>query len=372
MSIELSPDQAKAFEALTSWYAARKAGTGPQTMTMGGYGGTGKTTILNNYCQHLVATYPGIRVAVVSFTGKAVDVLRKKIKAPVSISTIHSLMYEATETSWKRRKTLPVDIIVNDEGSMTNAAIYKDMLSYNVPILVVGDHGQLPPIGDTFNLMENPMVRLEKIHRQAEGNPIIQLSQEIRHTGKISLGKHGASVVVALKGTAEADEILSRALLAEDDSMIITATNAARGGLNRDIVQTKAGVRFKDHPFDGARVICLRNNNQIGVFNGQQFTVKSTEARGKDKIAYLVDDAGDTTRVYMATDGFFAYSTPKYRRHQQTVPFDYGYALTCHKAQGSQARRVFVLGSGFGEDDMRRRWLYTAVTRAEEELYVVL
>ena len=53
--------------------------------------------------------------------------------------------------------------------------------------------------------------------------------------------------------------------------------------------------------------------------------------------------------------------------------FDFGYALTVHKAQGSQAKRVVVFEERFPkmDDDTFRRWLYTAVTRAEEELYII-
>jgi exodeoxyribonuclease-5 len=59
------------------------------------------------------------------------------------------------------------------------------------------------------------------------------------------------------------------------------------------------------------------------------------------------------------------------------VPADFGYALTCHKAQGSEWDRVLVYDEGTGSGVMRdpilrRRWLYTAVTRAKRELLWVV
>ena len=56
---------------------------------------------------------------------------------------------------------------------MVNEDIFKDLLSYNIPIIAVGDHVQLAPIEGMFNLMEKPQLRLENIHRQEENNPIM-------------------------------------------------------------------------------------------------------------------------------------------------------------------------------------------------------
>jgi len=64
------------------------------------------------------------------------------------------------------------------------------------------------------------------------------------------------------------------------------------------------------------------------------------------------------------------------RDRQQTLKgdlFDFGYAMTVHKVQGSQAKRVILFEERFPrmDDEMWRRWLYTGITRAQEELYLI-
>jgi exodeoxyribonuclease-5 len=91
------------------------------------------------------------------------------------VGTIHSLMYfpETDDVSgmilgWHRREWLEFDFIFVDEASMVGKEIWEDLLAYGVPIVAIGDHGQLPPIGkDNFNLMEDPEYVLTEIHRQA-------------------------------------------------------------------------------------------------------------------------------------------------------------------------------------------------------------
>ncbi|KKQ71073.1 MAG: Exodeoxyribonuclease V, partial [Candidatus Shapirobacteria bacterium GW2011_GWE2_38_30] len=147
-----------------------------------------------------------IRVAFASFTGKATRVLRGKLAEMEtvykedSIGTIHSLIYspivdtKKNIVGWKKKDEIEADLIVIDEGSMVDGTIWGDLVSYGLPIVVVGDHGQLPPIRGDFNLMERPMVKLEKIHRQAEKNPIIKVSMLAREEGKIPFEKFGNGV----------------------------------------------------------------------------------------------------------------------------------------------------------------------------------
>ena len=66
---------------------------------------------------------------------------------------------------------------------MTEAPVrlrFHDLLSFGLPVLFVGDHGQLEPIGTSAGLMADPHVRLETIHRQARGNPILRLATALR------------------------------------------------------------------------------------------------------------------------------------------------------------------------------------------------
>ena len=132
-------------------------------VTVGGRAGTGKTTVI----RHLVGLLP--RFAVCAYTGKAVNVLKSK---GVDARTIHSLIYKAyTDEERKVYFSLAADLgcdgIIVDEASMVSRSIYEDLRSFGKPLVFVGDHGQLEPVGDDFNLMRDPDYRLETIHRNA-------------------------------------------------------------------------------------------------------------------------------------------------------------------------------------------------------------
>ena len=73
----------------------------------------------------------------------------------------------------------------------------------------------------------------------------------------------------------------------------------------------------------------------------------------------------------MAAAGQFGAEKTLSSAPRKLALFDWGYAITCHKSQGSQAEKVLVIEEGWPtEPDMRKRWAYTAVTRAERELTV--
>jgi len=152
---------------------------------VGGYAGTGKTTLISLLRQLIYDQTPQKRVAFACYTGKAAQVLKSKLTEQNTIypqdfcGTIHSLMYTAQTDvdgkilAWRRNLTIPYDLLIVDEASMVTEDIWRDLCKYQLPIVAVGDHGQLPPIGGNFNLMENPQLRLEKIHRQEHNNRLL-------------------------------------------------------------------------------------------------------------------------------------------------------------------------------------------------------
>ena len=197
-SLALTQDQKRAQEAIFAWWRSRPK----QVLTMGGYAGTGKTTVIAETIKRL-AKRP--RIAFCCYTGKASDILREKLVKAGAIKngdycgTIHGLIYEKigedegddgkTEILWRKRDSVKADFLVVDEASMVSKEVWNDLSSYGVPILAVGDHGQLPPVGDKYNLMESPDVRLEIIHRQAQESPIVKLSLMAREVGRIPTGE---------------------------------------------------------------------------------------------------------------------------------------------------------------------------------------
>lgn len=378
--IKLSLDQKQALEQIYNW---TKKPIGAH-LTVGGYAGVGKTTLMAEYRRLLNQENKKLKVAFASFTGRATRVLANKLKAGEghykqdSVGTIHSLIYspilnnKKNIVGWKLKEELKTDLIMIDEASMIDEFIWKDLLSFKVPIVAVGDHGQLPPIKGNFNLMEQPMIRLEKIHRQAQDNPIIKLSFLARENGYIPVREFGPGVVKINKNNFD-DQLLNYS----PNTMILCGYNRTRVGLNQFIRQS-LGFESKE-PVPGDRVICLKNNHEKSIFNGMLGTIQTIKDKNKDwyQAEILMDEETQLFEGPIYKNQFGSETTQNFttKRINQLAGdlFDFGYGLTVHKAQGSQANKVIVFEERFPKMDelMWKRWLYTAVTRAEQELLVI-
>ncbi len=385
--IELSKDQQKSLNVLYDFVLANNFPK--KHLTLGGYAGTGKTTLIASLRKNLEKANPKIKVAFCAFTGKAVQVLKNKltlgnaIYKRDSISTIHSLIYRTIEDDrgavlgWikKEIEELDFDLIIVDEASMIDSKIWQDLNYYEIPIIAVGDHGQLPPISGGFNLMDKPELKLENIHRQAENNPIIKVSILAREEGKIPYQKWDKKVFKITMGEAFEyyDDLFSSY---NQDLLILCNFNNTRLRLNQAVRKYK---EFEEQtPMRNDRVICLRNNHEKYIYNGMQGFIKNIKT--KNELAYEVEIEMDgLDKNYSGLISKDQFNSPttlnninRSYKTQGLDLFDFGYALTVHKAQGSQAKKVvlFEERTKHQSDDDFRRWLYTAVTRAEEELLI--
>jgi exodeoxyribonuclease-5 len=132
------------------------------------------------------------------------------------------------------------------------------------------------------------------------------------------------------------------------------------------------------YPEVGDRVICLRNNQKVGIFNGMLGQISHIEPHSKDWYFAKIDmEDGFTFEGPILKEQFNNPQpinfTQNRRESLQGDLFDFGYAMTVHKAQGSQAKRIILFEERFPKMDEEkwRRWLYTGVTRAEEELFII-
>lgn len=387
--IEASREQKQILKSLLEWLTHPDQGF----ITFGGYAGTGKTTTIALFRQLLYKLQPKAKVAFCAYTGKAARVLQGTLAEykvtfnQDSVSTIHSLIYAPITskggqiTGWKRKANVAADLIMVDEASMVDEMIWQDLLSFNLPIMAVGDHGQLPPINTRFNLMKNPKLKLETIHRQAQGNPIIQLSIIARETGKIPISQFGPGVKKFNRyDSATGEEVEEILRQKNQDRLILTGFNHTRIKINQAV------RNFLDYegeaPRAGETLICLKNNWEKGIYNGM--TGQLT------KVIPLFDE--DNLHWYEAeikVDEGFTYSG-KVSAHQFNQPatltdshglkykalgdlWDFGYSLTVHKAQGSQAPKVLLFEerNKHMSDEDWSRWLYTGITRAQEELTII-
>lgn len=365
--ISLSEEQTFAVSQITSWV------TDPlntkKEFKLGGYAGTGKTTII----KHLLKNLPRqTKCRVSAFTGKACNVLGKK---GVAAQTLHSLIYDVehnTDGTVSFIKKYRLDgnpsLVIVDEASMVSCDLYDDLKSFNIKLLFVGDPGQLEPVGQNPNLMKQCDFVLSKIHRQAEKSPIITLANSIRTGGTL---KHISNLE---GGLVIKDKSLS-ADLATSHNQIICAKNATRTKLNERLRQflSKSG-----HMTVGEKIMVLKNSRQFAVFNGLILTVQ--EILHEDGFSWLLnleDEVGNKyrhlsvwKRPYTHPEEWFIKDKTKHPICPSKVIYtDYAYAITCHKSQGSEWDRVLVVDEWIPPAlwDMAR-WRYTAITRAAKHL----
>ena len=362
--MEWSPQQDAALKAVDRWLTKGDA----QVFRLFGYAGSGKTTLARHLAEHAHGD-----VAFAAFTGKAAHVLRQKGCA--GASTIHALIYRPAsdeeggdgELMFTLRHDAPAskaDLIVIDECSMVDEELGRDLLSFGKPVLVLGDPAQLPPVkGGGFFTEAEPDFMLTEIHRQAADNPIIRLSMQIREGHTPDIDAEGCRTVS--REALDSEQIL-------DADQVLVGTNRTRKRFNDRIRELKGHAEPTPEAME--KLVCLRNNKRKGLLNGGIWTVTLRKSPRGNKARMMVapEDGGKQVSIsvpkLMFTDG--PENVP-WTQKKGADEFDFGYALTVHKAQGSQWDKVVLFDESYAFRDHRKQWLYTGVTRAAEELILV-
>jgi exodeoxyribonuclease-5 len=365
--MKLAPQQDQAAKAVKEWLD--DPGRKP-FFYLAGYAGTGKTTIAR-----VLAEDAG-DVVFAAFTGKAALVLQSKGCDPAS--TIHSLIYKIANPDEPvpifvlNREDSPVkdaDLVIIDEVSMVGEELGRDLLSFGKPILVLGDPEQLPPIGgEGFFTAGEPDFMLTEVHRQAADNPIIRMSMDVREGRRLQAGSYGDSRVISR-------DILTTPTVLDADQVLVGKNMTRRlynGRMRKLLGFPEPSFMLND------RVICLKNNKEKGLLNGSIWRVAEIRWQEADETSMVVSplDAG-MVRIPTLVDTHHAWlrgeeNALDWREARRYQPFDFAYAVTVHKAQGSQWDNVclFDESATFRED--ARKWLYTGITRAAEKVTVVL
>ena len=432
-----SPAQAAAIRAIREWFETRTHEQ--QVFRLFGHAGSGKSTVLKFALDELGLSphrsakdgpcVPGVVTA--TFTGKAALVLSRK---GTLARTIHSLIYsaiEATEeeieaatqkireaedaarrlTGFERitaeagieamRQALSAmkhprfalnpqsdaadaRLIVLDEVSMVGEEMARDLMSFGKPILVLGDPGQLPPIkGEGAFTRDAPDVMLTEIHRQAAESAIIRLATMARKGEPIGFGTYDTHVAKLRKGDITPEQALR-------GGQLICGMNATRLQLN-NAMRAAAGFGGSFLPTGpGEKIICLKNQNDLGLINGMFITLEDIVDEGSLYFSAQVTDEdgrrvgpldaeGRPGRLRLYKGHFEDHIALDKRRHdrdwrakKRLTEASFGWAITAHKAQGSQWENVIVWDDGLGRTELdRRRWLYTAITRAERGLVLL-
>lgn len=392
--MELTEKQKQGLEIAVERYKNRQRYT-----VISGYAGTGKSTLVKFIIAALPDIDPEKDVVYTSFTGKATQVLQNKGNR--NTLTLHKLLYEShprPDGTFFRRPVpaIPYKIVVVDEISMAPKTLIEQLAKYNVYVLCLGDPFQLPPVdkNEDNHLLDHPHIFLDEIMRQEAESEIIQLTMKIRNGEPIENFK-GKQVQVL-----SADE-LSTGMLQWADQVLV-ATNATRITLNNQMRELNG---HSGDPEQGDKVICCRNyweDESLGgsaLVNGtigELDNVYQTFAR----IPYYIDGKGQKIDIVNAnfvsevdeiypsvmmdkklfTDGTKSldskteYKLGKNIKTRDLVPYEftYGYAITCHRAQGSEWDKVLVIEEKFPfSKEEHARWLYTACTRAAEKLVLI-
>lgn len=320
--------------------------------TLGGLAGTGKSTVVSYLMKYLR------NFACCAFTGKAAEVLRTK---GVNATTIHSLIYYPDDERdpngdvvFNKKNQLSCQGIIVDEASMVSKYIYDDLVSFGLPVIFVGDHGQLEPVGEDLNLMRNPDYKLETIHRNA--GDIAKFAHHLRAGNDAADFEESPLVKIVPKCDAYP-------MLSEVDQ-IICAFNNTRVSVNKYVRKVK-GLP-EDEPVVGDRVISLMNSRKLKIYNGTQGVIKRISPH---KMALMLS-TGVTVNAKHSLASFNALGK-RSDLYNYKHPFDYAYVVTCHKAQGSEWGRVLVIEQKSDLWD-HKRWAYTAASRAKEELIWVI
>jgi exodeoxyribonuclease-5 len=223
--------------------------------------------------------------------------------------------------------------------------------------------------------MAVPDLRLEEIHRQSAADPdglaILNIARWARERGHIPHGWYGPQAVKIRPA-----ELGATGLHPGDSDMILCATNRTRAYHND---QMRAWYGRSGPPQPGDVVICLRNNHAEGLFNGQRGVIREAGAarrRGDEDVRGMVIELDALDEPWQGDVALKCFGAPPETargiRDRDLALFDYGYALTVHKSQGSEADNVVVIEEGWppAGTETRARWLYTAVTRAKKSLTV--
>ncbi len=406
--IEYTPSQQAAIDAAVH-YVDNFEFERQEVFRLFGFAGTGKTTILKAIRDRIKR-----RAQFMAFAGKAAMVLASK--GCDGATTIHKNCYEPRGQAikhyqdelamWeampdggdknelgrsleKLKESLnrPAFILRDirefprdsawflDEVSQVNKEIGEDLLSFGFPIIACGDPAQLPPVaGEGFFTNAKPDIQLTEIHRQEAGNPVLKLATFVRQGGALRLpyGSMGDSKIV--RSLSPRDY--------KDYDQVLCGMNKTRIAANNAFRKMDGRKKVVEV---GEKLICLQNNYEVGVMNGSTWIVMEAIPLEMGRFKYYrcalksLDFVGEIlTNVLVHTMPFLEgtqhhqkFWTPMLTGRPEAVVMTYGYAITVHKAQGSQWDRIAIIDEWNRGDNHYKNWLYTAMTRAAKSMTVI-
>jgi exodeoxyribonuclease-5 len=414
----LSPDQEQAVDRVAAWWG----GSG-RRFVITGSAGTGKTRLIVEILARLGLTAG--QVALVAPTNKACDVLREKLPNNLgfrgAVSTFHSLLYkyrwpaawDGEDQNWeviahKTRKD-GVALLICDEASML-ADLDVEAMESSYRVVYLGDAAQLPAIVEdrvwkgrpaiASDILQSPDAVLTTIHRQSGGSSILDAADIVRNGEFLEPGLWDDDATQVLhEDDGHVDAAMFQQLLRDSDAVLV-ARNATRVRLNQLIRSIRGFERFPGDwlPKPGELLVAIERASdsdfagQPTLSNGQRLVVDRVVRLGEgvkkstgEPIDYVVVEAhcADDPTVrgtwpisqemlvgkHVVGDEVITKNIAGPR--SGVLRCDWAYALTVHKAQGSEWGRVLVVDHGAYDKVGQRQWNYVALTRARSTVTVV-
>lgn len=373
-----------------------------QVYEYGGAAGTGKTYTLYQICKD--SGIPMNKILPMAYTGAAATILRKK--GFINATTLHSGLFTPTEVpnpnyshlikesidhqfgipnipktilKFLPKKVLPgIELIVIDEGRMCPLHMKPIIESYGIPVIVTGDPHQLDPVGDKPAYLLGEYPELHELMRQDALSPIIYIAHRILNDEPIHTGLYGNKVLVIEDTDLTDNMILS-------SNLVLCGTNSTRDYWNNYIRENLLGFHGP-LPHYGERLICRRNNHSIEISgislaNGLLgFAASEPDGSTFNKKTFYMDFLPDILEepfMFLECD-YEYFSAPAKVRSKYNNPFnkgekfEYGYCITTHLSQGSEATKGIYIDEWLGNDiDLTRRLRYTGVTRFKDSMIYI-
>ena len=429
-NIILNNQQNEAKEKIINWFNNDKK----QIFVLSGYAGTGKTTLINYIINELnienqtaFVAPTGKAASALIRKGSNATTIHHLIYTPVEREYTKEVdgkivTYKKIDFS-KKYHIQNYKLIVVDEISMVNNNIFKDLLSYKIKILATGDGAQLPPVASELNyLLSTPDYCLTEIVRQAKDNPILYWANEVRNNHQLQFGNFDNKMIILDKKFLSKEEELN---LMKSVDQILCGKNETRKLLNEKYRKEILHIDSL-YPQENEKLICNMNNYDIAfdekfnLTNGIQGNISNFKILDKElKIAsinFKPDFSNNIIKdilidynifennkylytnhqsVYFLTDGTYKLkkiytpeilSDPNKKRNVAISnkilslkslgeflinQFEYGYAISVHKSQGSEWNTVLIYDESNVFNVNKNKWLYTAITRGKEKVIII-
>lgn len=336
--------------------------------------GTGKSTILAEALRRYAGN--GERVALAAPTGKAAKRMQEATGRPAQ--TIHRLLkWNPIEGGFYHGEGVPldVDVVVIDEASMVDVALFACLLEAIAPtrtrLVLVGDANQLPSVGPGAILADLvrsdlvPCARLTQVHRSKAESWICTNAPRVLAGESIEIdNSRGDFEYVECDAAGNVPKFCGDAF-AELGAQVLVPQKTGKAGA--EAINTAMQARFNPlRPGEVAwgkapnqlrprdRVIHVKNDYDLGVFNGECGEIVSIDS-----------DAGAMLVQYPDRNGPVLYNKAA------AWNLRLSYALTIHKSQGSEWPWVIVVVHNTHSYMLTRQLLYTAITRGKEGVVIV-